>query len=59
MAGVAGNGQDELVQALIGLRHALGGKVTLLTAGRHGVLAAPASTRRAWDTFPATAIALG
>jgi len=32
IAGVAGNGQDELVQALIGLRGALGGKVTL--AGR-------------------------
>lgn len=32
IAGVAGNGQDELVQALIGLRRSLGGKVTL--AGR-------------------------
>ena len=32
VAGVAGNGQDELVQALIGLRRSTGGKVTL--AGR-------------------------
>jgi simple sugar transport system ATP-binding protein len=32
IAGVAGNGQDELVEALIGLRRPLGGKVTL--AGR-------------------------
>ncbi len=30
VAGVAGNGQDELVQALIGLRRSLGGKVTLM-----------------------------
>ncbi len=30
VAGVAGNGQDELVQALVGLRRALGGKVTLM-----------------------------
>ncbi len=30
VAGVAGNGQDELVQALIGLRRPTGGKVTLM-----------------------------
>jgi len=30
VAGVAGNGQDELVQALIGLRRPLGGHVTLM-----------------------------
>jgi general nucleoside transport system ATP-binding protein len=30
IAGVAGNGQDELVQALIGLRAPIGGRVTLL-----------------------------
>ncbi len=30
VAGVAGNGQDELVQALVGLRRSLGGKVTLM-----------------------------
>jgi general nucleoside transport system ATP-binding protein len=30
IAGVAGNGQDELVQALVGLRRPLGGKVTLM-----------------------------
>jgi general nucleoside transport system ATP-binding protein len=29
IAGVAGNGQDELVEAIIGLRHASGGRVTL------------------------------
>jgi ABC-type uncharacterized transport system ATPase subunit len=29
IAGVAGNGQDELIQALIGLRRSLGGRVTL------------------------------
>ena len=30
VAGVAGNGQDELIQALIGLRRTMGGKVTLM-----------------------------
>jgi general nucleoside transport system ATP-binding protein len=29
IAGVAGNGQDELIEAIIGLRHPTGGKVTL------------------------------
>jgi general nucleoside transport system ATP-binding protein len=39
IAGVAGNGQDELVEALIGLRNAAGGVVTL--AGRDVTRAAP------------------
>jgi general nucleoside transport system ATP-binding protein len=30
VAGVAGNGQDELIHALVGLRRSIGGKVTLI-----------------------------
>ena len=30
VAGVAGNGQDEMIQAIVGLRRSIGGKVTLM-----------------------------
>ena len=59
IAGVAGNGQDELVEALIGLRpvaggpvHAGGRDVTGLTAARH-------ERGRASATCPPTATASG
>ena len=37
IAGVAGNGQEELVEALTGLRQPASGSVTLAGAGRHGL----------------------
>jgi general nucleoside transport system ATP-binding protein len=44
IAGVAGNGQDELVEALVGLRHVAGGEVTL--AGRNVTGASPRHLHR-------------
>src|SRR5687767_15032373 len=44
LAGVAGNGQDELVEALVGLRHVAGGHVTL--AGRNVTGASPRQLHR-------------
>ena len=45
VAGVAGNGQDELVEALIGLRHEKSGRVTL--DGRDMTKASPRQINRA------------
>jgi len=44
IAGVAGNGQDELVEAIVGMRHAIGGKVLL-----DGADTTSASPRRLHD----------
>ncbi|MGH2456194.1 MAG: ABC transporter ATP-binding protein, partial [Candidatus Limnocylindria bacterium] len=56
IAGVAGNGQDELVEALVGLRHTAGGRVTLdgqdltgaspRTLHRHGLGFVPGDRQR-------------
>ena len=43
IAGVAGNGQDELVEAVVGLRHATSGTVTLAGTRHHRRLAADAA----------------
>ncbi len=55
VAGVAGNGQDELIQAIVGLRRATAGKVTL--RGRDVTGLPPRAMNEAGsDTCPATGI---
>ena len=48
IAGVAGNGQDELVEALIGLRKPSGGSVTLGGRRRHRCRSHSGSSE--WDS---------
>jgi simple sugar transport system ATP-binding protein len=49
IAGVAGNGQDELVEAIVGLRHSAAGKVTL--GGRDITHASPRQLHRQGVAF--------
>ena len=59
VAGVAGNGQDELIEALIGLRKPSAGKVTLDGRDVTGLLAADDERGRAWATFREIGIGSG
>ena len=59
IAGVAGNGQDELVEAIVGLRKPSGGTVTLDGDGHHRASRPATSTSTASATSRPTAIGSG
>ena len=59
LAGVQGNGQTELVEAISGMRTPASGTLRLGGRGREPPPAPPTCSRRAWRTSPRTASATG